>query len=322
VVVAVATLIALASAPAAGAASYGPPPGRVYAGVTGGLSRSDYTSFTALVGKHVPVWQLFLTWSNGVGAMQYLQVRLQDAASLRVRLMLSLSTANSSGHEVLSPAALAGGAGDGYLLGLNRVIAASHQYVYVRVYPEMNNAANVYSSVHGAGHSTASFRNAYRRTVLILRGGALAAINARLRSLGMPALHAQGNLPVASVSSVWCPHVTSTAGSIGAYYPGGAYVDWTCADIYNGGAPFGALSSIYSQFRKPFAIGEFGFDTFSDDPGFVSQIFAWVRSHPRARMVLYNQGNRPGGRFRLQRYRRSAAALRAALRAARYPEVP
>ena len=55
-----------ACAPHAGAAAYPPPPGKVYAGVTGGVRVGDYTSFTSLVGRHLPVWQLFLTWNESL----------------------------------------------------------------------------------------------------------------------------------------------------------------------------------------------------------------------------------------------------------------
>jgi hypothetical protein len=56
-----------------------------------------------------------------------------------------------------------------------------------------------------------------------------------------------------------------------------------------------------------------------DDPGFVSQLFGWARSHPRTRMLMYNQGMTSGGPFRLSRYPGSARALRAALASPTYP---
>ena len=54
----------------------------------------------------------------------------------------------------------------------------------------------------------------------------------------------------------------------------------------------------------------------------MARLFRWVRGHPRVRMVLFNQGNQPGGRLRLQRYLRSAAVLRSALRDPRFVAVP
>ena len=329
-----AVVIAFAiAAPAAGAAAYTPPPGKVYAGLTGGVQRTDYTSFVSFTGKHQPVWQLFLTWSLSPHAPLYARTRLQFAAQVRTRLMFHLTTANAAGGQVITPAAIARGQGDAYFLWLNRELGMAGQIAYVRPFGEPNQAANVYSAYgsrgyRGATHSTANYRNAFRRAALILRGGDVGAINARLRALRMPPVRTSaGSLPAPQVGILWCPHVVSSPAVAGnsarAYYPGAAYFDWMCTDIYSGGAPFGALSRLYGQFAgKPFAIGEWGFDTGADSPGFVSALFRWVRSHPRTRMILFNQGNRPGGPFRLQRRPRSAAVLRAALRDPRFVPFP
>lgn len=314
-----ALLAASVAARDARAATYGPPPGKLFAGLTGGVRTSDYTSFASLVGKRPPIWQLFLTWDLSANAPQYVRARLQFAAAAHTRLMFHLSMAESGGGEAISPAAVAGGAGDAYFVWVNRELAASRQITYVRPFAEMNHSSNVYSAYgghRGPSHSTVKFRQAFRRAVLIIRGGPVAAINARLRGLGMPPLRTSAAaLPVPAVAILWCPHAVSNPGvaanSPRAYNPGGAYFDWACADIYSSGAPFDHLSRVYAASGgKPFAIGEWGFDTFSDDSGFVAALFRWVRSHPRTRMVLYNQGNRPGSGLRLQRYPRSLATLR------------
>lgn len=342
------SLAAAATAPAgADAAAYPPPPGKVYHGVTGGLNAGDYTSFSSLVGKHQPVWQLFLTWRLDVGGMQYVRVRFQEAARLRTRLMLSLTTANSAGRQMITPAGLARGDGDQYFIGLNREIAASGQITYVRPLGEMNQADNVYSAYshhgpRGASHSTANFKRAWRRFALILRGGNVAQINARLRSQGMPGLRRSALrsldasvrtnalvLPSAQVALVWCPQVSGNPGVAGnaarAYWPGAAYVDWVCTDFYSGFPNFAGLNRFYAEFGrrgKPFAFGEYGVYPGGDAPGFMSRLFAWARSHPGVKMMLFNQGNRPGGRFRLQRYPRSASVIRKQLRGARFAEFP
>ena len=49
------------------------------------------------------------------------------------------------------------------------------------------------------------------------------------------------------------------------------------------------------------------------------RLFGWVLSHPRTRMLVYNQGVNPVGPFRLFRYPRAAAALRAELAGSRFP---
>jgi hypothetical protein len=210
----------------------------------------------------------------------------------------------------------------------------------------MNQAVNAYSAYgpggrRGVSHSTANFRRAFRRAALILRGGPVAAINARLRALGMPPVRVSVTaLPAPRLAILWCPHVVSSpsvgGNSARAYHPGSAYFDWVCTDIYSGGAPFGPLSRLYSALAssanvesirqlapiKPFAIAEWGIDNRADSPGFANAIFSWVKSHSRADLVLYNQGNSPGSIHRLQRYPRTAAALRSQLRDPRFVERP
>jgi hypothetical protein len=56
----------------------------------------------------------------------------------------------------------------------------------------------------------------------------------------------------------------------------------------------------------------------SDDGAFVRRFFAFVNSHRRVRMLLYNQGNLSGGPFRLTRYPKSRAAIKAALAKKRF----
>jgi hypothetical protein len=78
------------------------------------------------------------------------------------------------------------------------------------------------------------------------------------------------------------------------------------------------LETFYDDFpHKPFVFGEWALWG-SDSPGFVRQFFAFVNSHKRVRMLLYNQGNLVGGPFRLTRYPNSAAAIRAAFKKKRF----
>jgi hypothetical protein len=319
------------------AAAYVPPPGKVYAGVTGGLRQADYMSFASLVGRHQPVWQLFLTWDQdrGENPYLYLRARLQDAAALHTRLMLSLTTATRGGGEFITPAGIASGSGDRYLLGLNREIGASGQVVYVRPYGEMNQATNAYSAYgprgrRNAAHSTANFRRAWRRTVLIVRGGDVAVINARLAANRMaPVRTSSATLPVTRTAFVWCPQVAGNPDVAGnaprAYYPGSSYVDWVGTDFYSGFPNWSGLERFYRDMlrtRKPFAFGEYGIYESGDAPGFISRLLRFSLTHSRVRMALFNQGNEAGGPFRLQRYPRSAAALRAGLRDRRFAAYP
>jgi hypothetical protein len=60
----------------------------------------------------------------------------------------------------------------------------------------------------------------------------------------------------------------------------------------------------------------------NDSASFVHQLFAFVNSHKRVRMLLYNQGNLPDGPFRLSRYPASRAAIKAELRRKRFLGLP
>jgi hypothetical protein len=177
----------------------------------------------------------------------------------------------------------------------------------------------------GRDHSTAAFRQAWRRTVLVVRGGAVATIDARLRALGMPALRApspETTLPRPAVAFQWVPQVAgapdTAANAPAAYWPGAAYVDWVGTDFYARFPNFTGLERFYGAFGgKPFVFGEWALWG-RDDPGFVHRLFGWMRAHPRVRMAMYNQGNNGAGPFRLKRYPRATAALRAELSAPRF----
>ena len=87
---------------------------------------------------------------------------------------------------------------------------------------------------------------------------------------------------------------------------GGAYVDWVGTDFYSRFPNFHWLDDFYRDFGgKPFVFGEWALWG-GDDPAFVARLFGWIGSHPRVRMVVYNQGALTDGPFRLNRYPRSA----------------
>jgi hypothetical protein len=89
-------------------------------------------------------------------------------------------------------------------------------------------------------------------------------------------------------------------------------------DFYSKFPNFAGLERFYREFGgKPFAFGEWAIWD-QDNPRFVEQLFGWVRSHPRVRMLVYNQGARVGGPFDLGRFPASVRAIRKATRSARY----
>jgi hypothetical protein len=203
----------------------------------------------------------------------------------------------------------------------------------VRFLAEMNQTNNGYcaynrdGSSRGPSHSTTAFKAAWRRATLILRGGPVAAIDAELAKLHLPALDTTANeLPQPQVAMAWVPQTEGTpnirANRARAYWPGGKYVDWVGTDFYSKFPNFRDLETFYADFpNKPFVFGEWALWG-SDDAGFVRRFFAFVNTHKRVRMLLYNQGNLVGGPFRLTRYPNATKAIRAALKKKRFLGLP
>ena len=303
--------------------SFLPPAGKVWMGVAGGDSIDPYAQQT---GAHPAVYQAFVTWG------QQNDWFFAAAQRAHARLMFHLSTNQGQGTpEAIDSAAIASGRGDAYLLWLNGEIARRAQPVYLRLMAEMDgynayDAFNPDGSSRGPGHSTRAFVAAWRRIALIVRGGALAQIDARLTALGQPPVRgASDDLPPAPVSLLWVPQVAGApdipANAPNAYWPGSAYVDWCGTDFYSAFPNWTGLNAFYADpvcADKPFVFGEWAIWG-SDNPGFVHELFAWVRSHPRVRMLAYNQGQRTNGPFRLGQYPLAAAALRGELHSGAFP---
>jgi hypothetical protein len=300
-------LVLLALAVVAGPASakpYLPPAGKVWNGVTGNVR--PVGNFAAQTGKHPAVWQFFTNWGDSTNWW------FPFAQQARMRPMVHITT-GVLGHERISPGGIAAGRGDAFLIGLNRSIQASGQITYVRLMAEMDGYWNPYSafnqngSSRGKSHSTAAFRQAWRRSVLIVRGGPVSAIDKRLKALHMPPVRGtSGSLARVPVAFMWVPQVAgapdTAANAPSAYWPGAEYVDWVGTDFYSKFPNWAGLERFYSHsYGKPFVFGEWALWG-NDNPGFVHQLFAWARSHKRVRMLTYNQGNRGSGPFQLKLY--------------------
>jgi len=328
-------MLAALSAPSASATPYAPPKGTVLHGGTGGYAAADIREFARLSGREPGVYQYFFTpeWTRPEArSLNWERGLLRESAEAGVRTMFHLSTAaGGHGRATVSTRALARGAGDRYLTDLNRMIAESGQVVYVRFLAEMNNFNNPYSAVSGSGrrrgreHTTESYRQAFRRAALILRGGPVATINARLGRLRMPALSTTtAELPRPRVALMWVP---LTAGlpyvrgnSPGDYWPGSGYVDWVGTDFYAVSPNYRLLNRFYGDPRwrgKPFVFGEYAVWG-REDPGFVRDLFAWIGSHRRVGMAVYNQAAAKTPMFRLRSYPRTGAELGRLLSADRF----
>ncbi len=311
----------LGCAATAPAKPYVPPHHGVFAGLTGGTT---IVPWERMVGKHPPVFETFMTWNTPTG---WLAGR---DSPFRSRLAVHISTSTGYGRPgVITPRAISLGASDAFLVALCRHLAQSQRIVYVRLMGEMNGYWNAYAafaadgSSRGPQNSPQAYVAAWRRTVLILRGGAVGAISRRLRRLGLPSLRSHtAVLPRPRVAFLWVPQDAGSPDIPGnapaMFWPGAAYVDWVGTDFYASYPNFGLLNGFYSQFRgKPFVLSEWALYG-ADDPGFVRALFHWVRSHPRVRMLNYYQGFTHSSPASLAHYPRSRAELRRQLRARRF----
>ena len=327
---AAAALVLLALIPAAaraGAHRYAPPGNAIFTGVSDTGRKQDYFDFAEAAGQHVPVVQSFETWGRWSEDARQIWKRTET------RGMLSISTAPCYGcEEVISPRQIRRGRGDRYLLKLNRKLTEWDRPTYIRLLPEMNGHWNPYAafnedgSARDAAHRTAQFRKAWRRSVLIVRGGPRRLINRRLRRAGMPPIrrgaHPPGRLPRPKVAFLWVPQTAGspdlTANSPRAYWPGAQYVDWIGADTYGKFPNFTALDDFYDDFKgKPFVIGEWApWDV--DDPAFTKQLFRWMEHRRRAKMMVYFQGFGDPNPFQIQHYPASESMMRRQMRNPRY----
>ncbi len=305
------------TAAAAHAETFLPPPGQVFAGV-GGQPLSAYES---AVKKHPAVYQVFSAWG------EYLPGIFEDAEHAHARLMINITTASGS-REMITPGAISRGEGDGWLIALGQAAHDSGLVVYVRLMAEMDGYWNPYSAfgqsaARDADHSAAAFKRAWKRVTLILRGGRLQSIDATLARLGMPPLRTDRDLPRPKLSMVWCPQTSGDPDVPGNqprdYWPGRPWVDWVGTDFYSKFPGFTGLDTLYRDYPKqPFLFGEYALWG-ADDPGWVHELFSWIRSHPRVRMLVYNEGLAGGQVFKLARYPQATRVLRRELASPVFP---
>jgi hypothetical protein len=324
ILLAVITCLAFLGIPgAAAAAPYTAPGGKVLWGGQGGYRAGNIADFERQSGKHPAVFNYFISWRASRSDMHWLSIRLDEATRMRSRAMLSVSTDGTG----LSPAELGRGGGDGFLVALCRLLAEHGGITYLRPLSEMNNGNNPYSPYdlsgrsRGRAFSTKQLKKAWRRLALIMRGGEVAAIDAKLRRLRMPPVRTgAAALPEPQVALMWVPlsfgNPEIEKNHPKHFWPGGAYVDWVGTTWYSPYRNSRAMNSLYSYPKwrsKPFAFAEWGVWG-ADVPGFVSQFFGFLKSHPRVRMAVYYQSASLKPEFRLSTHPASRAALRRAVR--------
>lgn len=318
---------ALALAGPAPAAVHGPPKGKVLWGGQGGYGTGNIADFRRQSGKKPGTYQFFVTWSGAARDLGFIRGRLDAARRMDTRPMFHLSTKGTR-H---TPRSLARGGGDGFLIGLNRLMAEHGTPVYIRPLSEMNNGANPYSPYdlrgrsRGRAHSTRAFKGTWRRLALILRGGDVATINRKLRRLRLPAVRTSREaLPRPKVALLWVPlsfgNPEIARNHPRHFWPGSGYVDWVGTTWYSPHRNSRAFERFYRHptwRRKPFVFAEFAVWG-AERPDFISQFFRFVNSHRRVRMIVYYQSALLKSEFRLSTHPRSRAVLRRRLASSRY----
>jgi hypothetical protein len=277
-----------------------------------GLTGQDSQVVHVIVG-----WNQGLTWGTPLGTLLH---RMGPVP------LLGLSTTAKwpNRSEAISPAAIAAGRGDVFLVALNRAIGGFHGELYLRPFGEMNGHWNVYSAFTASGHpkpghSTATFRKAFARVYVIAHGGALADVNAELARLQLPPVQgASGELaanPFPALRVIWNPQGFGApdirANSAQAYYPGDRYVDVVGDDLYDirTKAEWPAAEALYRAHpSKPFAFPEWGLWGL-DDPAFIRRMHAFVLAHPRTELIAYFD-SKQGSIFDLATKPASKAAYR------------
>ena len=322
--------------------AYAPAPGRIFHGVsetTAGVR--GVRSFSLQVGAHPAVVEDFYNWGIplSTGALRRWHRE-------RARGVLSLSTAPGDGPEVITPRQIALGRGDHYLIRINQSIADAHQTVYIRPMAEMNGYWNPYSAFNSdgsarRGHTTNQYVAAWRRMAIVVRGGTVASINSRLRTLGLPRLmRANSNrdpvygdenidhhtLAHPHVAFMWNPQTVSnpaiSANAPRAYWPGRKYVDWVGADIYSKFASPGIKSALRrfqrAYHRFPFFLGEYGPWDNDYHGRFTRWLFHWEHRHRQVRMAIYYRSTDPKSFYNISNYDMARHDLRKILRAHRF----
>jgi len=329
----VAVTAALIAAAPATAKRWVPPDGHMWHGVSDTGKVHDFKVFRKRVGAHPALLQEFYHWDVSLTA---------SGATARwdrtdTRGVLSLTTAlPANGRPDISPEAIAKGRADHYLLRINEVLGHRRDPSYIRLMPEMNGHWNPYcafkadGSRRGPRYRTADFKHAWRRFVLIVRGGKRSEVNKRLRRQSMPRIYrANGNhdpvyhhhdvpsrLPRAKTAFMWVPQTFGSpniAGNQpGDYWPGKRFVDWVGADIYSKFA--GAFDDLQAFYRRyddyPFVVGEYS--PWDADPGgnFTDMLLDWGESHRRVRAMIYYRSTSAGNEFDINHYDAARHVLR------------
>ena len=322
------TALGLFATPA-GAMSLVPPKPSVLLGVSDRGTTTEFNEFAGLIGKHPALLETFHPWGN---SLNQAYERWRETAT---RPILHISTADDQTlQELITPAQIALGYGDNYLLQLNDFFAKHGLPAYIRPLGEPNRCLNPWTAVNcngtqrGGEHTTGWYKQAFRRISLIVKGGmTLEQMNVTLAEIGLPPVNRTKGpppttLPVAPVSIIWSPLPGGSprvkGNYPGNYWPGSRWVDWVGTDFYSQYPVWTDLNRFYAgkQWkRKPFGIAEWGVYG-TDEPRFAKQLVAWTAKRQRVRMFVYYTGfGTPAeNTYDLGHYPRAANTLRLKVR--------
>jgi hypothetical protein len=339
VTLACAALLACLSTEHAGAKPYAPPGNKIWHGVSDTGEVPAFKRFNQQVRSHNALNLVFYHWGTPLSGA------IDRWEKMDARGVLSLSTAPGGGTEVITPREISRGRDDEYPLGLWRAIRNSGDVTYVRPFGEMNLHYNPYSACNAdgsprPGHSTRAFKLAWKRIVLIMRGGSRGTINRRLGKLGMPRmLRANRNdspvydrydipkvLDRTKVAFVWTPLTRGSpnvpGNTPGAYFPGRDYVDWVGTDVYSKFSNSTLWTLLKGFFKRydgyPFMLAEYGAWDNDYNGSFTRRIHRWARSHQRVRALVYYRSVSTDNIFNLQFYDGARLSLRKILNRGRY----
>lgn len=337
--VSVALLVCCFALESASAKPYAPPGEKIWHGVSDTGHVPDFKRFNRQVKSHNALNLVFYHWGVPLSGA------IDRWKKMNARGVLSLSTAPGGGAEVISPREISRGRDDEYPLDLWRAIRNSGEVTYVRPFGEMNLHYNPYSAFNAdgsprAGHSTHAFKLAWKRMVLIMRGGQRSRINKKLGDMGMPKiLRANRNdspiydrfevpkvLDPAKVAFVWTPLTRGSPNVPGntpqAYFPGRKYVDWVGTDVYSkfsNSTLWTNLNSFFDRYKGyPFMLPEYGAWDNDQDGSFTRRIHKWARNHRRVRALVYYRSVNTDNIFNLQFYDGARHSLRNILNGPRY----
>ena len=225
----------------------------------------------------------------------------------------------------LSPAELARGEGDGFLVVFRRLLGEHGGITYLRPLSEMNNGNNPYSPYdlsgrsRGRAFSTKQFKKAAaagpdrpRRRGGRDRREAAPAEDATGAHRCRGAARAAGGAHVGAALVRQPGALEEPPQALLAGWRlrrlGGHHVVLALPQLEGHEQPL----QLSRRRSKPFAFAEWGVWG-ADVPGFVSQFFGFLKSHPRVRMAVYYQSASLKPEFRLSTHPASRAALRRAV---------